>query len=146
MRLQTILFLYWSHAIYYINIKKHYSKIALLSPIVVIYINTAKDEVFKKLFDSISQTYTTYVDFNVFLIVSFIIIVISLYIASSLIYSLVYCTYILFRHIRFDKKQNKTLLLDKIDELYKGQQVNFMNLEASDKILLLYLYDLEIIN
>ncbi len=73
-------------------------------------------------------------------------VVINLYIASSLIYSLVYCTYILYRYIRFDKKQNKTLLLDKIHELYKEQQVNFMNLEVSDKILFLYLYDLKIIN
>ncbi|MFA4956678.1 MAG: hypothetical protein WC556_06860 [Candidatus Methanoperedens sp.] len=131
---------------YYINIKKHYSKLAIFFPIVAIYINSAKDEIFKKLFDSINQTYTTYVDFYTFLIVSFIIIVISLYIASSLLYSLVYCTYILYRYIRFDKKQNKTLLLDKIHELYKGQQVKFMNLEVSDKLLLLYLYDLKIFN
>lgn len=146
MRLQTILFFYWSHTIYYINIKKHYSKTALLSPIVGIYITSAKDEVLKIFFDSISQTYTTYIDFNVFLIVSFIIIVISFHIIISIIYSLVFCTYILYKYIRFDEKQNKVLLLDKIDKLYKGQQVNFMNLEVSDKILLLYLYDLKIIN
>jgi len=118
---------------------------ALLSPIVVVYTSSAK-EAFKNLFDSISQTYTIYIDFNVFLIVCFIIMVTGLYIAISLIYSLVYCTYTLQRYIRFDKKQNKTLLLDKIHELNKGQQVNFVNLEVYDKILLLYLYDLRIIN
>lgn len=145
MHLHTIFFLYWSHVIHYLDIKKYYPPVALLTSIVIFFVISSKDA-FKMFFDSTNQIQIIIENFNIFLVICVLILVISFYIIGSLIYSSINSAIILYKYIRFEENISKKLLLDKIHEFHMGQQFNFMEFKVSDKVLLLYLYDLKIIN
>lgn len=127
MRLQSILFLYWSHVI---NFKKHYAKATLYIPLVIIWFINQNSQVLL-----------------IFQIIHIIIYSISIFIILSLIYSLIWSTLILYDYSKFDRNPNQKLLIDYIYKLDKGNdEINFGDLTKSDKVLELYLYDLEMIN
>ena len=63
---------------------------------------------------------------------------------TSLIYSSIKSAYILIKYM--DKDKNKDEIILKTYELYNKNHINFMESENSDKVLLLYLYDLKISN
>lgn len=143
MRLQTIFFLYRSHLFDYLNIKKYSVFFALLLAIVGWYVNSTKDT-FRTIFE-ITQTDKIIEDFYIFFVLSGLAIVLIVYIIGTLIFSSINSAVILYKYIGFEKNKNEKLLLDKINEFYIGKQYTIMDFKDSDKLLLLYLYDLRII-
>lgn len=130
MRLQSILFVYWSHVIF--CIKKHYTKAPLSTPVVVpLYI----------FFNEIQNSPVLLM----FQIIHIMIYIISTFIIFSLIYSLIWSILILYDYSKFDTNPNRKLLIDCIYKLDKGNGINFGDLTKSDKVLALYLYDLKMI-
>ena len=143
MRFQTIFYVYWSHVKYFLNIKKHYTKLALPTVFTSFYLNSST-YIFRNLFESSDIIRNITNNFNTFFFYCFLLIIIIGYIIFSLIYSSVESAYILIKYIGSDKNTDKMLL--KINELYTSNYINFIEAKRSDKVLLLYLYDLKISN
>ena len=67
-----------------------------------------------------------------------------IFIALMSLISFIKSIFLIYKYSKFKIKDN-SLLFNFIDKLYKGEQINFIDSDDSTKLLIVYLYNLKII-